>query len=85
MSSPYNAGRDSNAGRGNAFDQSGDNQDNFVDGFRSPSGSPTGERDYRDTAQGGGGAPPRGADGPQQTPGRFTYPSPGAAGRLADD
>jgi len=89
MSSPFNAGRDSNNPAGNAFGAEPDVADSdvgaFQDAFRPPADR-LAEEDYRGPEHGGfsGG----GTDNVTPTheagqfPQRFTYPTPQQGGRL---
>jgi hypothetical protein len=86
MSSPYDAGRDSNAAPGNAFDAATDLDSAPESVFReafSPITDRLSEEDYRGADEGGVG--PATEDGPAPSPDRFTYPSVrGPGGKLAD-
>lgn len=88
MSSPFDAGRDSNAAAGNAFGDYAEVADSHLGAFQSSFAPPTdrlAEQDYRSPQHGGSGfesvVPQR---EPAESPQRFTYPEPQQGGRLAD-
>jgi hypothetical protein len=85
MSSPFDAGRDSNAG-GFDFGTQSDIPDEHVSAFRDsfqPSADRLNEDDYRDSDFGGGGeASPTPDRQAAQNPQRFTYPTRAPGGGL---
>ncbi len=89
MSTPYDAGRDSNMGGGNFFDAEPDVSDAhlgaFQDSFAPPTGANLAERDYRDSDSGPGSAPNptdviTARAEPPMKPGEYGYPTPRPGG-----
>jgi hypothetical protein len=88
MSSPFDAGRDSNADSSNDFGDDPDISDDHFDAFQAsfqPRTNNLAEQDYRQPEHGGSGfesVTP--VHEPMESPQRFTYPERPAGGRLAD-
>lgn len=84
MSSPFDAGRDSNAATGNAFDAEDDVADAHLGAFQASFAPPTdrlAEQDYRMPQDGGSGfesVTPQ--HEPAQQPGDSGYPTPKPGG-----